>query len=369
MLGRGADLVPELEQLVSEHPLNERLRGQLMVALYRAGRQPDALAAFRAGRTALVEAFGIEPTPALKAIESQVLRQDPALAGAGRRPRNSAHESPRTVLLAGRAGAGLEGIAALGGKLAALGRHELIVTQVVESEERLAEAVAATRACRDALARSGVTSRAAAFVSRAFAADIARLALTHEADAIIVDASAQLAAGGVLEEELAEVLERAPCDVALLVGSAPFRPVEGVVVLFGGSDHDWAAAELGAWLAAGAGATLRLIGVRRRLHQDGADASRLLASASLAIQQLVGIDVEPSLADPGPDGLVEAASGGGIAVLGVSPRWRRDGLGASRSALLAAVAPALVVHRGARPGGLAPRKQLTRYTWTIASRE
>ena len=186
---------------------------------------------------------------------------------------------------------------------------------------------------------------------------------------MIVDASAELAAGGVLREELAEVLERAPCDVALLVGSAPFHADDGVVVLFGGSDHDWAAAEIGAWLAAGAATTLRLIGVRRRLHHDGADASRLLASASIAIQQLVGIDVEPSLADPGPDGLVAAASGAGIAVLGVSPRWRHDGLGASRSALLAAPPPALVVHRGARPGGLAPREQLTRYTWTIASRE
>ncbi len=50
-----------------------------MVALYRAGRQPEALEAFRVGRAALVEAFGIEPTPALKELESRVLLQDPAL--------------------------------------------------------------------------------------------------------------------------------------------------------------------------------------------------------------------------------------------------------------------------------------------------
>ena len=90
-LGRGAELVPELEGLVSEHPLNERLRGQLMVALYRAGRQPEALEAFRVGRAALVEAFGIEPTPALKELESRVLLQDPALdapePSRGSRPR------------------------------------------------------------------------------------------------------------------------------------------------------------------------------------------------------------------------------------------------------------------------------------------
>ena len=88
-LGRGAELVPELEQLVAEHPLNERLRGQLMIALYRAGRQPEALEVFRAGRAALVEAFGLEPTPALKELETRVLQQDPALAH-GSRPRTRA---------------------------------------------------------------------------------------------------------------------------------------------------------------------------------------------------------------------------------------------------------------------------------------
>ncbi len=81
----------------------------------------------------------------------------------------------------------------------------------------------------------------------------------------------------------------------------------------------------------------------------------------------MGIDVEPVLADAGPDGLVAAAQTAGIAVVGLSPRWRREGLGESRRALLQAVSPTLLVHRGARPGGLAPREQLTRYTWTIAA--
>ena len=134
--------------------------------------------------------------------------------------------------------------------------------------------------------------------------------------------------------------------------------------LFAGGEHDWAAAELGAWLAAGASARLQLVGVRGR---DGSDASRLLASASIAIQQVVGVDVEPVLADAGPDGLVAAAGSAGVVVVGLSPRWRREGLGESRRALLAAASPTILVHRGARPGGLAPREQLTRFTWTIAA--
>ena len=192
---------------------------------------------------------------------------------------------------------------------------------------------------------------------------MARLALTHDADLMVVDGREEIASDGSVSEGLALLLERSPCDVALLAGSPPLPFADGVAVLFAGGDHDWAAAELGAWLAAGASAPLRLIGVRGR---DGGDASRLLASASIAIQQVVGVDVEPVLADAGAEGLIAAAGSAGVTVVGLSPRWRREGLGPSRHALLAAGSPALVVHRGARPGGLAPREQLTRFTWTIA---
>ena len=181
---------PSSRGLVTEHPLNERLRGQLMVALYRAGRQPEALEAFRVGRAALVEAFGIEPTPALKELESRVLLQDPALdAPEPSRGSRRAREERRTVLLAAREGAQLDGLVAVGRCLAALGRHELLLTQAVESEASLAGAVAATRARRDELATAGVTARAAAFVSRAFGPDMARLALTHDADLTVVGSS------------------------------------------------------------------------------------------------------------------------------------------------------------------------------------
>ena len=78
-LGQHGALCPELEQLVAEHPLRERLRGQLMLALYRSGRQAEALAVFRDTRRVLDAELGIEPGPALRRVHEQVLAADPLL--------------------------------------------------------------------------------------------------------------------------------------------------------------------------------------------------------------------------------------------------------------------------------------------------
>lgn len=83
-LGRDDDLVAELEPLVVEHPFRERLCGQLMLALYRCGRQAEALEVYRRTRRRLVDELGIEPGPALRALEQSILRQEPAIAPAGR---------------------------------------------------------------------------------------------------------------------------------------------------------------------------------------------------------------------------------------------------------------------------------------------
>lgn len=79
MLDRHDVLVGELRDLVGEHPLQERLRGQLMAALYRCGRQVEALEVYREGRDVLVDELGVEPGPALRELEQAILRQDPAL--------------------------------------------------------------------------------------------------------------------------------------------------------------------------------------------------------------------------------------------------------------------------------------------------
>jgi len=79
VLGRHRELILELEQLVATNPLRERLRGQLMLALYRAGRQSDALDAYRAGRTVLVDETGLEPSKRLQELQRAILNHDPAL--------------------------------------------------------------------------------------------------------------------------------------------------------------------------------------------------------------------------------------------------------------------------------------------------
>jgi DNA-binding SARP family transcriptional activator len=77
--GRHAELTGELEALVAENPLRERLRGQLMVALYRAGRQAEALEAYQEARATLVDELGIEPGRELRELQQAILNQDPAL--------------------------------------------------------------------------------------------------------------------------------------------------------------------------------------------------------------------------------------------------------------------------------------------------
>jgi WD40 repeat protein/DNA-binding SARP family transcriptional activator/serine/threonine protein kinase len=78
-LGLHNELVPEFERLVGRHPLRERLCGQLMLALYRAGRQAEALAAYHRLRKVLRTELGVDPSPAIEALQRRILNQDPAL--------------------------------------------------------------------------------------------------------------------------------------------------------------------------------------------------------------------------------------------------------------------------------------------------
>jgi WD40 repeat protein/DNA-binding SARP family transcriptional activator len=93
-LGMGPELVAELEAHVHANPLQERLRGQLMLALYRAGRQADALEAYRQARKHLQEELGLEPSRALKELERAILLQDATLEPGPHRPSEAEREPP-----------------------------------------------------------------------------------------------------------------------------------------------------------------------------------------------------------------------------------------------------------------------------------
>jgi predicted ATPase/DNA-binding SARP family transcriptional activator len=103
--GGHARLVGELEGLVAAHPTRERLRGQLMLALYRSGRQADALGAYTQAREVLAEELGIDPSPELQRLHHQILVQDPALEAAGPGTGEPRHNLPqRLTSLVGREG-------------------------------------------------------------------------------------------------------------------------------------------------------------------------------------------------------------------------------------------------------------------------
>ena len=385
-LGRHAELVGELEALVTRHPLRERLRRQLMLALYRSARQAEALDAYRAARRELSEELGLEPSEELRRLEQAILRQDPSLelaepvaaergpspngprveegpegaeAPAGdARPREPAPE--RALLVVPRALHGLDALLRLAEPLAgSRPARELIVAGVVPAND-LGRATTALAERRDGLLAAGLAARTAAFSSPSRGEDVARLSAQENVDLLLMDAGP-----APLDGDAGVVLERAPCDVALLVDAGGPLRAGPVIVPFGAAGHDWAALELGAWVARAVDAPLRLIGAADR-REDGRDASRLLADASLIVQRTAGIVAEPLLATPGRRGIAALAEGAGLLVVGLSERWRQEGLGRARGELAAAPpAPTVFVRRGTRPGGLAPAESRTRFSWSL----
>ena len=558
-LGRHAELVGETEALVAEHPLREGFRGHLILALYRSGRQSEALAAYQEARRVLVEEFGIEPTRALQELERKILLQDPALdlepvarphaAPVGERTLvftdiegstrlvhrlgdeyahvlvehrrllrdafeghegrivdnygdcffaifdeaadalKAAAEAQRAIvgypwpvqlslrvrvgihtgrpLAVGDGFVGLDvhrgsricdvahgGQILLSGETAAAGGggsvdvrdlgehrlkdlaqpehlfqllapglpdefppprtetgvpavhsdrsilvaatddreralvdlasplarshvpHELIVARLVEVAERspqelsaeLSRATAGLETIREVLGSLQVDARVAAFTSTSVGEDVVRLAAEQAVDLVLLVRSAGELTEGALDPVLRVVLTDAPCDVATCVIRNELDASGVVLVPFGGGPHDWAALELGAWFAAANGSRLRLLGVSGDPRSGQRDASRLLAAASLAVQQLVGVATEPVLAPAGVDSLVEASGEAGLVVVAVPDDWGDRGLGRVRAELAdAGKATTIFVRRGLRPGGLAPRDGQTRFTWSIAS--
>ena len=148
--GRSSELVAELESLVAEHPLREPFRAQLMLALYRAGRQAEALDSYRAARAFLLDELGIEPSPRLQQLEQAILRQDDSLAAAAERTVTA------TALFLDL---GIQGeVEAVTGRALALATEELAAT--AERVERgLADAVLAVYTDADNAADAALRAR------------------------------------------------------------------------------------------------------------------------------------------------------------------------------------------------------------------
>jgi DNA-binding SARP family transcriptional activator len=359
--GREDAVAAELDTLIAEHPLRERLRGLRMLALYRAGRQAEALEAYRVARQTMVEELGIEPSAELGELERAILRHDPDLLprpdGAAGAPDTPAQA--RTVLIAALAISSVPTLVALGSSLARRPDRELVLASTVSRSEDLLEVTKRLRDATAPLEEQGVVARVAGFTSVTPGADLARLAREQDVDILLVDAPE-----GLLEDaRLLSLLEDAPCDVAVVVGDQ--SEIKGpVLVPFSGFDHDWAAVELGAWFAQALDCPIQLAGPST--GPGGRDASRLLANASLVLQKALRVEADPLVVEPSPAALVAAAGDAGLVIVGLTERWRREGLGGARTAL--ATAPeltTLLVRRGLRPGGLAPHTSETRFTWTV----
>ena len=364
-LGRHGELVPELTALVREHPRRERFRVGLMTALYRSNRQAEALEVYQDARRVLVDELAIEPSHALQELERAILRQDHSLDLRLVPPADVHVDRKRSILVAVQDQSCLQPLLAVAEPLVRHPSRALVLAHIVSDGGELRTASQWLERCRSALVSRGIVARTAAFTSSSPGADLVRLCAELDVELLLTDAPDDLLVEGVPNQSLAAVLTDATCDVAILVprSSGPIGPV---IVPFGGADNEWSAVELGAWLALAVDAPLRLAGAEAVPESGRRDASRLLSHASLAVQEVLGVAAEPLLVRPGADGMLVASRDAGLLLVGLSARWRVEGLGPARLELARhATPPTLLVRRGLRPGGLAPPSALTRFTWSI----
>ncbi|TML16844.1 MAG: AfsR/SARP family transcriptional regulator, partial [Actinobacteria bacterium] len=151
--GGHRDVLGELEALVTAHPLRERLAGQLMLALYRSGRQAEALGAYQDARRVLVEEMGLEPNPALQRLEKAILAQDPALDPPPSPTGASAPAPERAILVAPLDAESIDSLLALAAPLATEPPRELITARALDTSEQteLARVTDDLRARRESL--------------------------------------------------------------------------------------------------------------------------------------------------------------------------------------------------------------------------
>jgi DNA-binding SARP family transcriptional activator len=374
--GRHHEVSGELETLVRQHPLREGLRARLMLALYRSGRQADALQVFQDGRRMLADELGIDPGHELKRLESSILAQDPSLdLRIPVQSRSTARSAPSrsSALVAALDQEGLEALIPLA---RVLGRSDpprelilarLLTTSEADQEGGLPLITADLERHRAGMTSEGVASRVIAFTTPDPGEDVVRLSVDYRVDLVLAGARGAVTGETSLDPWVRRLLEELPCAVALAawpLGTDP-APLEGTVVVpFGGGEHDWAALEFGARVAQTMGMELRLLGTAAP-NSDHRDSSRLLANASLVIQEVTGVVAEPTLVVPGPEAVLEAAGDAGLLVMGISERWKDEGIGAVRSEIArGANALTVMLRRGGATLAHAAPREMTQFPWS-----
>ena len=266
-----------------------------MLALYRSGRQAEALDVFRRARTELVDQFGIEPGSALRAMERAILQQDATLDLEPART-----DEPQAILLVASRDDALDELVASRSAASSLARADPVVRLTADEDELASAAAAANAHCR----RFSGDARTAVFTSGDWVDDATRLADSYVAQLVLVDAAEGIE-GEHLPNELAALLDRSAADVGIVAG-AP-RVSGEIFVPFGGGEHDWAALELATWLAAAAGTELVLFGRALRPAERPSGCSRLLQPhAALAAQRLAGVSTRPGPRGPITRGLARS---------------------------------------------------------------
>ncbi len=374
-VGRHSALIGELQGLVRLHPLRERLCGQLMIALYRSGRQAEALTAYRQARARMVNELGVDPGPALRALEAAILRHDPALVAPTPEPER-VDARPAVVPRADRADADfvgrdaeLERLSATLARVGARGRTALltVVGEPGVGKSRLASEFAARVGPRGTL----LTAQCEPDVEATYAPVHQLLKQvpveTDDPATHLVDDLLEALRGGT--SAAAGVIARAA--IRLLRSLAAQRPV--VVVL---EDIHWAQPgllELIEDVAANAEAAVMLLCLARPEVLDvrptlasrdvHAEFVQLGPLASASVRQLV-LDVAEPGASPGAvDEIVSTAAGNPLFAMQLVA-WSGEARASAPS-----MPPAVRTLLAGRVGGLGPGELAVLQSAAIVGRE
>jgi class 3 adenylate cyclase len=289
------------------------------------------------------------------------------VAEAQRPPQPHHDAGGREILLVSESAQGVEELLAFAAAAACRDHARgMILTSVVGDQEDVLPATRMLAGFRDRLAETGVTSRVAAFRAADAGAAVEKLALRQEVGLVVAGAAALVR--GEDDELATGILRAAPCDVALHLARAGANPRGPVMVPFAGTEHDWAALELATTIAASTGVPLVLTGSNAPSGEDEGDASRLLAAASLIVQQIGGLIAEPLLIPRGADAVVEASVNASHVLTGVPADYTVRGIGATRREVARRVGTTVtLVRRGARSGVISADRDVTRFSWTGTS--